>query len=190
MHLSIIRSLILPVLIFITILCYTRRMMNSMNTRRLTHAAIIAALYAAITFALQPISFGAVQFRISEAFTILPMLFIEAVPGLFAGCLIANILCGAAIYDIILGSIATLIAAMLTRKLRNNFWLAALMPVVVNSLIVGPVVYMEYLHMPGTPIDIFELASCMGSVGAGEAVVVYVLGFLLLEALRRIQWKG
>ena len=83
------------------------------TTRRLARAGIIAALYALLTIFLQPFSFGIWQFRASEALTVLPAIFPEAIPALFVGCLIANIV-GNGIWDIFIGSFATLIAATLT----------------------------------------------------------------------------
>ena len=99
------------------------------DTRALARGAIIAALYTALTVLLAPLSYGEVQIRFSEAFTLLPILMPEAVPALLVGCLLANILGGCTIFDIVFGSLATLLAALCTRRLREKFWLAALMPV-------------------------------------------------------------
>ena len=156
------------------------------NTRSLTRAALIAALYLLLTILFQPISFGAVQFRISEALTLLPVLTADAVPGLLIGCLLANLLGGGIWYDVVLGTIATLLAALATRKLRNQPLLAALMPVLFNGLIVGPVVYFAYVRAPGAATSYPVLLSSMGTVALGELVVCYILGLLLLKALRRL----
>ena len=107
------------------------------NTRALARGAIIAALYTALTVLLAPLSYGEVQIRFSEAFTLLPILMPEAVPALLVGCLLSNILGGCTIFDIVFGSLATLLAAVCTRRLRDKFWLAALMPVLFNGVIVG-----------------------------------------------------
>ena len=115
------------------------------NVRYLTKAAVVAALYAALTLAFQPISFGQVQFRIAEALTALPLLMPEAIPGLFVGCLIANLFGGGVLLDVILGSLATLTAALFTRKLRSKPPAALAMPVLLNGLVVGPVVYFFYV---------------------------------------------
>ena len=111
------------------------------NTRALARGAIIAALYTALTVLLAPLSYGEVQVRFSEAFTLLPILMPEAVPALMVGCLLSNILGGCTIFDIVFGSLATLLAALCTRRLRDKFWLAALMPVLFNGVIVGAVVH-------------------------------------------------
>lgn len=84
------------------------------TTKKLARAGVIAGLYAIVSMLAFPISGGAIQIRISEALTILPLFFIEAIPALFVGCLISNIILGLAVYDIILGSLVTLISAILT----------------------------------------------------------------------------
>ena len=107
------------------------------KTSFIVRSAIIAALYFALTYVFQPISFGVVQFRISEVLTVLPFFTATAIPGLFVGCLLSNILLGGlGLLDMILGSAATLIAAFLTYKFKNK-WLAPLPPVVVNGVLVG-----------------------------------------------------
>ena len=133
------------------------------DTRALARGAIIAALYTALTVLLAPLSYGEVQIRFSEAFTLLPVLMPEAVPALLVGCLLANILGGCTIFDIVFGSLATLLAALCTRRLREKFWLAALMPVLFNGVIVGAVVHFCYSPAIALPL-------CMLSVAAGEAV--------------------
>ena len=170
------------------------------TTRSLTRAALIAAVYLLLTILFQPISFGAVQFRISEALTLLPVLTVDAVPGLLVGCLLANLLGGGVWYDVALGTIATLLAAICTRRLRHKLPLAALatrklrnrplaaafMPVLFNGLIVGPVVYLAYVRAPGAPISWPILFSSMATVALGELVVCYILGLLLLKVLNRL----
>ena len=94
-------------------------------------SALIAALYAGLAMALAPLSFGPVQFRVAEALTLLPFFVPEAVPGLFAGCLLSNLLGGFGLADVVLGSAATLAAAWLTSRMPN-VWLAAVPPVAVN----------------------------------------------------------
>lgn len=160
--------------------------MIQQNTRRLTRSAIIAAIYVALTFIFQPISFGAIQFRIAEVLTLMPIFFPEAVPGLLIGCLLANLLCGGIWFDVVLGALATLLAAMAVVKLRRYPLMAAAMPAVFNGLIVGPVVYFAYVHAPGTAIEIGILLFNMFTVAAGEAVVCYVLGLLLLYSFKKM----
>ena len=159
------------------------------TTRSLTRAALIAALYLLLTIVFQATSFGAVQFRVSEALMLLPVLTVDAVPGLFVGCVLANLLGGGIWYDVVLGSIATLLAAVFARKLRNKPALAAAMPVLFNGLIVGPVVYFAYVRAPGEAVNTLVLLSSVGTVALGELVVCYVLGLPLLRVLRRIPAK-
>lgn len=156
------------------------------STRSLTRAALVAALYFLLTLIFQPISFGALQFRISEALMLLPVITPDAVPGLFVGCLLANLLGGGIWYDVVLGSLATLLAAVFARRLRSRPLLSAAMPVVFNGLIVGPVVYFAYVLAPGAPINYAVLWSSIATVAMGEAVICYVLGMLLLRAIKRI----
>ena len=142
------------------------------NTRALARGAIIAALYTALTVLLAPLSYGEVQIRFSEAFTLLPILMPEAVPALLVGCLLSNILGGCTIFDIVFGSLATLLAAVCTRRLRDKFWLAALMPVLFN---------VHFCYSPAIALPL-----CMLSVAAGEAVACLVVGPLLISVLRRM----
>ena len=145
--------------------------------RDIAIAAVIAALYAALTVVFAPISYGAVQFRVAEALTLLPVLLPQAIPGLAVGCLVSNLIGGYGIWDVVLGTLATLIAAVWTYKLRKNVWLAAIPPVVVNAVVVGLM-----LHF----VVALPLVPTMGTVGLGELAVVYILGVPLILALQRI----
>ena len=150
---------------------------SQFTLRDLMIAAVIAALYAALTVVFAPISYGAVQFRISEALTLLPILFPQAIPGLTVGCLVSNLIGGYGVWDVVFGSLATLIAAILTYRLRKRMWLAVLPPVVVNAVIVGLMLHFM-LALPLLPT--------MATVGLGELAVVAVLGVALIAALQKI----
>ncbi len=156
-----------------------------LSTRSITRAAMIAALYCVLTLLFQPISYGPVQFRVSEALTLLPVFTADAVPGLFIGCLLANLLGGALWYDVVFGALATLLAALCTRRLRSRPALGAAMPVLFNGLIVGPVVYFAYSKAPDGPFSLPLLLKDVGSVALGEAAVCFILGLLLVAALRK-----
>ncbi|MBE5776526.1 MAG: QueT transporter family protein [Clostridiales bacterium] len=148
------------------------------NVRTLTTGGIIAALYAALTLLLAPISFGAggtIDFRVAEALTLLPILTPAAVPGLAVGCFAANLICGAPWQDVIFGTLATLLGAICTRKLRKNIWLAAAMPVVFNTVIVGTMLSMVYA---------LPLWMMLFSVFVGEIAVCYLLGIPLIKLLQ------
>lgn len=151
-----------------------------MNTRRLTRAAFIAAIYAALTVALAPISYAAVQVRVAEALTVLPFVSALSIPGLFVGCLVANLFgslfTGLGWYDVVFGSLATLLAAWLTSKMPRPI-LAPLPPIIINALVVGA--YVSLLsNLPYWSTALY--------IGVGEAVAAYLLGYpLLLFLLRR-----
>ena len=153
--------------------------MKRFSVRSLCLSAVIAALYAALTLSFQAISFGAVQFRVSEAMTLLPVLLPEAVPGLAVGCLISNLFnpMGATVYDVVFGTLATLLAAVLTRRIRGSVWLRALPPVLCNAVIIGLVLTYGY------GIDLLWMN--MLTVGLGQAVVCYVLGVPLIRLLEK-----
>lgn len=146
------------------------------TVKSLCLSGIIAALYAGLTILLQPIGFGAVQFRVSEAMTLLPLLTPVAVPGLTIGCFIANLICSTW-QDWVFGTLATLIAALLTRRLRKNIYAAALMPVLSNALIVGVMLY--FLYGGSWALNIL-------TVGLGEAAACFVLGIPLVKALQKV----
>ncbi len=158
-----------------------------MKTKHLVQGALIAAIYALLTLAIAPISSGLLQCRISEAMSILPYFTPAAIPGLFIGCLIANILTGAVIYDVLFGSAATLLAAFLTWRLAQAYpspagrWLAPAPAVVVNALVVGWLLAKVYLLGP------FWL--CALYVAAGQLIACYGLGMPLLLVLSRYKEK-
>ena len=142
-----------------------------------TQGAVIAALYVVLTMVFAPISFGPVQLRVAEALCIMPLFTSAAVPGLFIGCLIANMLGGGIVVDVIFGSLATLIGAWLGRRLRNNRWLVPVPAIMANTLIVPFVLYYGY-GFTDTVIPILALQIFIGEVGG-----CYILGELLATAL-------
>lgn len=144
----------------------------------LTMAAVIAAIYVVLTVVFAPISFGPVQARISEALCILPYFTPAAIPGLFIGCLLSNLLCGSVPMDIIFGSLATLIGAVCSYALRDKKWLVCIPPIAANTIIVPWVLRYAYGEAQLIPF-------LMVSVGIGEILAVGILGNLLLAALER-----
>ena len=155
-----------------------------LNTRSLCLSAVIAALYAALTLLLAPISYGNLQCRVSEALTILPVLFPEAIPGLTVGCLLANLLGSATPWDVIFGTLATLIAAVLTYATRSALWtkwklpvLSAVWPVLSNGIIVGIILSITF-NLP--------LFLTMLEVAVGELVALFI-GLLLYPALEKLK---
>lgn len=153
--------------------------MRDKNVKLLTQAAMIAAIYVVVTWLFAAFSFGEVQIRLSEALTILPVFTPAAVPGLFVGCIIGNILGGAVLPDIVFGSLATLIGAIGTRMLRDRSpYLAPVPPILANALIVPFV--LRYAYAVPLPIPFMML-----TVGIGEVISCGVLGMLLYFALNR-----
>ena len=155
-----------------------------MNTRRIVYAAAVAALYAGLTMALAPISYGAVQVRVSEALCILPFFFPWASWGLFVGCIIANLLSSLGILDVVFGSLATLIASLIIAALgkKGGTWakiIAVPVPVIVNGIVIGGVI-------SASAVEGNFFAGMISSgltVAAGEAAVMLVLGLPLLFLL-------
>ena len=153
--------------------------MKKSNTAFLSQAAMIAAVYVVLTYVFAPFSFGEIQVRIAEALTILPLFTPAAIPGLFIGCLLGNILGGAILPDIIFGSIATLIGAFGTYMRRNNLPLLAPRPPILANTIVVPLV-LRFGYSVNLPIPFMML-----TVGIGEILSCGVLGIILYAALRR-----
>ena len=151
------------------------------TTIYLVQGAVIAALYVVLVVIFNYISFGPIQFRVAEALTILPYFTPAAIPGLFIGCILANVIGGAVIWDIIFGSIATLIGAVFTYLLRKKSkFLAPLPPVLANTIIVPWVLKYAY----GAEEIVWFMAV---TVGIGEILACYVLGMILLFALNKVR---
>lgn len=150
------------------------------KTKTMTQAALIAALYVVLTFVANAMGLasGAIQIRLSEALTILPCFTPAAIPGLFIGCLISNILVGSVIWDIVFGSLATLIGAIGTHYLRKRKWLSPLPPIISNSVIVPFVLVYAYGVQDALPFLAF-------TVGMGEVISAGVLGMILLKSLEK-----
>lgn len=154
------------------------------GTAYTVQAALIAAIYAALTYAVAPLSFGATQFRISEALTVLPVFTPAAIPGLAVGCVIANIGSPYGPIDILLGTTATILAALMTRltrsvKFKNIPLLSLLFPTIFNGIIIGAEIM---IFTPGNAGIVGFLTSASG-VALGEIVVCYTLGILLYIGL-------
>lgn len=154
---------------------------NKKTVYLMTYGSAIAAIYVALTMIFAPISFGPVQFRISEALCILPFFTPAAVPGLAIGCLLANIFCGAMLPDVVFGTLATLIGAAGSYAVRKYKWLVCLPPIISNTLIIPFVLRYAY----GAEDMIFYM---MITVGIGEVLAVGILGNGLLVVLEK--YKG
>lgn len=153
---------------------------SSLYVSGIVQAAVIAALYAALSFltGFIPKVGGMFQFRVSEALTILPYFTVSAVPGLTIGCLVTNIILGGGPYDIILGTFATLLGAVGTRLLRKHKFLATLPPIIANTVIMPFAIALTAGTFESVPFFIL-------SVGLEELVSCGVLGIVLLLALEK-----
>ena len=152
-----------------------------MKIKYLAQAGIIAALYIVFTVIANAagLASGVIQVRISEALTVLPFFTPAAIPGLFLGCLLSNIIGGCVIWDIIFGSLATLLGALGTYAIRKKLpdWCAAIPPIIANTLIVPFVLSYAYEVPDSIPF-------LMLTVGAGEVISCGILGILLLKFLK------
>lgn len=153
--------------------------MRKNNVTFMTQSAMIAAIYVVLTYVFAPFSFGQVQIRISEAMTILPLFTPVAVPGLFIGCLLGNVLGGAILPDILLGSIATLLGAVGTFLLRKYKPIVGILPPIIVNILIVPLV-LRYGYGINLPLALLQL-----TVGAGEVVSCGILGMGLYMALNR-----
>ena len=149
------------------------------NILRITYGAVIAAIYVVLTVIFAPISFGPMQVRIAEMLMILPMFTPAAVPGLFIGCIIANMLGGAIALDVIFGSLATLIGAWGGYLLRRNRWMVPIPPILSNALIV------PFVLKYGYGFTEIPLPLMMVYIAIGEIIGCYVLGEILGGVLLR-----
>lgn len=148
------------------------------TTRQMATAGIIAGIYAGLTLVLPIPQYHGVQLRVAEAMTLLPFLFPEAIPGLAVGCFLANLLGSPFVLDWIFGTLATLLAALWTRKMPNK-WLAALPPVICNAVIVGAVIAYSAIADAGAFWTAFSLNAL--TVGLGELIACYALGIPLIN---------
>ena len=149
-------------------------------TRRLALAGLIAAVYTAATLILPIPQYLGVQFRVAEAMTVLPFLFPEAIPGLVVGCFLANLLGSPIMLDWIFGTLATLLAALWSRRMPS-LWLAALPPVVCNAAIVGAEIAWFAVQDGAAFWPAYGLNAL--TVGIGEAAACYILGVPLARML-------
>jgi len=168
------------------------------NIRKIAFAAVIAALYAGLTVAIYPLSYGPVQLRISEVLCILPFFFPPAVPGLFIGCIIANLFSPYGFPDLIAGSLASLLAAILTmligKRSRKRESIAVkafacLPPVIFNAVIIGALIA---FYMVGfSDISLFMVTFIANGlwVGTGQILVLYILGLPLMIYLPKTKFN-
>ena len=163
-------------------------MQFSKKTKFLTHAALIAALYTALTLLSYAFGLdkGAIQLRLSEALAVLPFVSGAAVPGLFVGCFLSSLICGGHPLDVVFGSLVTLLAALICRSMRSlmryklGLLFASIPNIILNALLIPILLIFVY----GVP-DAYSFLVL--TVGIGELITSGVLGTFLLLALRRTE---
>ena len=177
--------------------------MKKWTTLMLARAGIIAALYVALSYAVLPVASGAIQFRISEALTILPLFYVESIPALFIGCLLSNLLTGCLWQDIVFGSLTTLCAGIFThlvgRALRNSakhylkIALGGLFPVLMNALIL-PLIWLWAYGDISLPFEWAAEYSTLILYGLqvaflllSQSVAIYVCGSLLYALFVKLE---
>lgn len=154
--------------------------MRNKKVQFIVQGAMIAAIYVVLTYFISAFNLasGAIQVRISEALCVLPAFTPAAIPGLFIGCLLSNLITGCMPLDVVFGSLATLIGAAGSYALRKHKWLMPIPPIVANTIIVPFVLAYVYELEGGVPYF-------MLTVGIGEILSCYVLGMILYHVLNR-----
>lgn len=173
-------------------------MKNIFTTKRLCRAGIIAALYVALTYAFGAIAYtGIFEIRPAEALTILPLFFPEAVPALWIGCMLANLASPFIMYDVPIGGLATLIAALCTygagRLIKNHVARVAaggFFPVIINAFVIPAVIVFMCNDLCGFETTTIAYWYCFGSMCLTEGVWIFVLGSLLYFSVLRLRKKG
>ena len=151
------------------------------RVRFITYSAIIAALYVILTglSAVLHLASGPIQIRLAEALTVLPVFTPTAIPGLFLGCVLANFLTGSLIWDVVFGSLATLIGAVGTYFLRKKSKYLAVLPPIVSNMLIVPAV-LQYVYGEEQMYWILML-----TVGVGEILSAGVCGLIMHKTLSK-----
>ena len=158
---------------------------KKLSVRRLVRCAVIAAVYVVVCLVLAPFSYGAVQVRVAEALCLLPVFGAEYIVGVTLGCFLANLI-GSTVIDVVFGTLATLMACLVTYKLRNVRIKglaipASLPPVVFNMIIVGAF-EITFFFSDGAPTAALAAFNAV-TVGIGEIISCTVLGVALVKLI-------
>ena len=168
--------------------------MKKFSTKRLCRAGIIAALYAALTYAFMPFAFGPIQIRPAEALCILALFYVEAIPALWIGCMLSNLGSPYFVYDVLIGSLATLLAAFSTymvglfiKKDGVRFAIGGVFPVLFNAFIIPLIIV--FLCGGGEGYSSLSVAyfSYVASIGITELIWVYALGWPLYASVNKLR---
>ena len=167
-----------------------------LSTKRLCRAGVIAALYAACSYVFAPLSFGIIQIRPSEALCLLPLFYAEAIPALFLGCALANLLSPFFLYDVLLGSLVSALAALLTyfigktvRKKGLKIFLGGLFPVLLNAFCI-PLIIVFLCGQTGESGALYAYFSAVLSIGLSESLCVSALGTPLYFTFEELRNRG
>ena len=165
--------------------------------QRLCRAGVIAALYVALTYAFMPFAFGPFQFRPAEALCLLPLFFPEAIPALYVGCMLSNLASPFLVYDVFIGSLATLFAAFTAylvgrflKKEPYRFVLVGLPTVLFNAFIIPLIIVFLCGGAEGFTTATVAYFTFVGSIALTEMVWVYALGAPLYSTVKRLQMKN
>jgi uncharacterized membrane protein len=157
---------------------------DTFNAKALTRGGIIGAVYVVLTMALFPLSFGAVQVRISEGLTLLPLIFPESVLGLTVGCLISNLF-GNGVIDVVFGTLATFLSAILTRLVAKNikkdflkFLVGGIFPVVINAVVI-PFTFLAITES----FSVYLISAVQ--IFIGQALAVYLFGVPMFYVIKK-----
>ncbi|MBE5747687.1 MAG: QueT transporter family protein [Clostridiales bacterium] len=171
-------------------------MKNFFSTRRLCRAGVISALYVVLTYVFAPVAFGPLQIRPAEALCILPLFYGEAIPALFVGCALSNLISQYSVFDVLFGSLATLLAALGTyfmgrifKKHPIRITLGGIFPVLLNALIIPVVIVIIFGDTGNYSSAVVAYFINVVTIGATECLWVYALGaplyFLILRLRKR-----
>lgn len=171
-------------------------MKQTFSTKRLCRAGVIAALYVAMTYAFMPFAFGPIQVRPAEALCILPLFFVEAVPALYVGCMLSNLASPFLLYDVLLGSLVTLVSAFVTylvgtfiKNRALKFVLGGLSPVVFNTLFI-PLIAVFLCSYGESASAFINYVTFALSLFVTESVWVLGLGTPLYCGVEKLQKRG
>ena len=172
-------------------------MKNFFTTKRLCRAGIIAALYVALTYAFAPLAYGPFQIRPAEAFCILPIFFPEAIPALYIGCMLSNLASPYLFYDVVIGSLATLIAAFSSylvgrffKKEPYRLIVCGFFPVLFNAIFIPLIIVFLCGGAEGYTSTTLAYFAFMGSIALTETIWIYGLGTPLYFSIKRLQKRN
>ena len=171
-------------------------MKNLFSTKRLCRAGAISALYVVLTYVFAPVAFGPFQIRPAEAFCILPLFYAEAIPALFVGCALSNLLSAYSVFDVVIGSLATLLAAFCTyligrifKKHPTRIALGGLFPVLFNAFTIPVIIVIIFGETGNYTSAVTAYFINAATIGATQFLWIYALGTPLYYIVLRLREK-